>query len=61
LLSTYKWVLTYLHTGEDWYCSAQCATLAGELPDSVHEYARAVTWHGLVDCVTEMLSARPTG
>ena len=38
-----------MHADEDWFCSAQCATAAGQSPDGIHEYSRSVTCHGLLD------------
>jgi len=34
---------------KNWYCSTACATSGGQAPDGIHDYARALTWYGLLD------------
>ena len=49
-----QWLRGYISelvtcTGEDWFCSPDCATSDSQPRDAVLDYSRSVTCHGLLD------------
>lgn len=49
-----QWLSGYISelvtcTGEDWFCSPDCATSDSQPRDAVLDYSRSVTCHGLLD------------
>lgn len=49
-----QWLSGYISelvtcTGEDWFCSPDCATSDSQRRDAVLDYSRSVTCHGLLD------------